>query len=1004
MIVTPTRNQLFVRTLAVRAFVLGLCFSLPSLGAAQSLPPGWATADVGTPVVQGAVTFDNGTFAVRGAGADIWGRSDEFMFVYQQLTGDGDIIARVSGLENTHAWAKAGVMIRESLAADSTYVLATASAAGGRAFQRRRVTGGASTHTTGGAGAAPVWLKLERRAATLTAYRSADGVTWTAMGTDVISMPETVHVGLAVTAHNVDAATAAVFSNVVVTPMAGPVPAAAPPTGWTSRDIGGPAIAGSTDYNAGSYTVRGGGSDIWADFDQFRYVYRQVTGDIDIVARVAAVENVDVWTKAGVMIRDALTANAAHASMFVTPGSGVRFHRRPSAGGLSQNTTAGTSLRAPYWVRLERRGTQITAFHSSSGTAWTQVGTMALSLPTVYVGLAVTSHNNSTAATALFDNVVVRTPGTNQAPTVSLTAPANNASFTAPASVMISATAADTDGTVAKVDFYNGTTLLGSDTTSPYAYTWSGVPVGTYTLRAVATDNGGATTTSAARTITVQTTTNQPPSVALTGPPDGNTYTAPATITMTATASDVDGTVAGVDFYAGTTPIGTDASSPYSMTWNSVPAGTYSITAVARDNSGASTTSAARTVFVASTLPPLPSGWTGADIGQPAVAGSARENAGTFTLEGAGNDIWDTSDQFQFAYRQFTGDIEIISRVVSLENTDEWAKAGVMIRQTLAANAVHASLVVTPGHGTNFYRRLTAGDVTQPGATGSAGAPFWVKLERRGTVVTAFQSSDGVAWTSVGTMTMSVATMYVGLAVTSHNPGTAATGVFDNVVVRTPAPVNQAPTVALTAPANGATFPAPGTVTINANASDTDGTVAKVEFYNGTTLLGADTTAPYSYTWSGVPTGTYTLKAIATDNGGAATTSATRTITVGTPPPVQHRAIFNASSNHATAVDRYVLNIYPSGANPDTATPVATRDLGKPSVVEWRVQCRREPDRARPLTRQLHRDRDGSGPWRLRQERSGGVHTVKEERGPRGTPRRAPFAVAHAALAPVFTR
>ena len=1303
MIVTPTRNQLFVRTLAVRAFVLGLCFSLPSLVAAQSLPPGWTTADVGTPVVQGAATFADGRFSVRGAGADIRGLSDEFMFVYQPLTRDGDIIARVEAVENTHVWAKAGVMIRASLAADSPHVFAAVSAASGRAFQRRDVAGGSSAHTTGGAGSAPVWLKIERRASTLKAYRSADRVTWTAMGTDVISMPETVYVGLAVTAHNVDVATEAVFSNVVVTPIADAVPNALP-IGWTARDIGNPQVAGSTQHNAGTYTVKGAGRDIWADFDEFQYAYRRVTGDIDIVARVTAVENVNAWTKAGVMIRDALTTNAAHASMFVTPGSGVAFQRRPTAGGLSQTTSAGT-MSAPYWVRLERRGAQIRAFHSGNGTAWTQVGTMPLSLPTVYIGLAVTSHNTSVAATALFDNVVVRTPGANQAPTVSLTAPANNASFTAPASVTISATAADTDGTVAKVDFYNGTTRLGSATTSPYAYTWSGVPVGTYTLRAVATDNGGATTTSAARTITVRTTTNQPPSVALTAPADGATYTAPATITMTATASDADGTVAGVDFFYGTTLVSTDSSSPYSVTWSNAPAGTYAITAVARDNGGVTTTSAPRSITVTGTTLPagwtgadigqpavagsarhsagtftlegagtdiwdtsdqfqyvyrqvtgdieissrvvslentweyakagvmiretlaanavhaslvvtpergtnfyrrltpgaatqpgptgpsgapywvklerrgtlvtasqssdgvtwtsvgtmtisvptlyvglavtsvdvaeaatgvfdnvvvrtpapvnqaptvaltapangatfpapgtvtmtatasdtdgtiasvsfyagttligtattspysvtwnnvaagsysltavardddgatktsaartitvtganrppttsltdpangasftapatvtmtatasdtdgtiasvtfyagttligsdttspynvtwnnvaagsysltavardnggvtttsaprsitvtgttLPAGWTGADIGQPAVAGSARHSAGTFTLEGAGTDIWDTSDQFQYVYRQVTGDIEISSRVVSLENTWEYAKAGVMIRETLAANAVHASLVVTPERGTNFYRRLTPGAATQPGPTGPSGAPYWVKLERRGTLVTASQSSDGVTWTSVGTMTISVPTLYVGLAVTSVDVAEAATGVFDNVVVRTPAPVNQAPTVAMTAPANGATFPAPGTVTINANASDTDGTVAKVEFYNGTTLLGADTTAPYSYTWSGVPVGTYTLKAIATDNSGAATTSATRTITVGTPPPVQHRAIFNASSNHATAVDRYVLNIYPSGANPDTATPVATRDLGKPSVV-----------------------------------------------------------------------
>ena len=105
------------------------------------------------------------------------------------------------------------------------------------------------------------------------------------------------------------------------------------------------------------------------------------------------------------------------------------------------------------------------------------------------------------------------------------------------------------------------------------------------------------------------------------------------------------------------------------------------------------------------------------------------------------------------------------------------------------------------------------------------------------------------------------------------------------------------------------------------------------QFFAGTTLIGTDTSSPYGVTWSNVAAGSYSLTAVAQDNAGATTTSAARHITVTTPLPRPYRAVFVASSNHNTAVDRYVLNIYPSGANPDTATPVATRDLGKPAVV-----------------------------------------------------------------------
>src|SRR5205085_1358365 len=123
---------------------------------------------------------------------------------------------------------------------------------------------------------------------------------------------------------------------------------------------------------------------------------------------------------------------------------------------------------------------------------------------------------------------------------------------------------------ISKVDFFAGSTLIGTDTTSPYSITWSNVAAGTYRLTAVATDDDGATTTSAARTITVSGAANQPPTASLTAPANGATFTAPATITVSANASDTDGTISKVDFFAGSTLIGTDTTSPYSITWSNV--------------------------------------------------------------------------------------------------------------------------------------------------------------------------------------------------------------------------------------------------------------------------------------------------------------------------------------------------------------------------------------------------------------------------------------------------
>ena len=126
---------------------------------------------------------------------------------------------------------------------------------------------------------------------------------------------------------------------------------------------------------------------------------------------------------------------------------------------------------------------------------------------------------------------------------------------------------------------------------------------GSYSLTAVATDNGGATRTSTAVAITVTTAPNQLPTVSITNPIAGQSFTAPASMTITAAASDYDGTITGVDFFVGATLLGSDSTSPYTAAWNNVPAGSYSLTAIARDNSGGSRTSTAVAVTVTATAP-----------------------------------------------------------------------------------------------------------------------------------------------------------------------------------------------------------------------------------------------------------------------------------------------------------------------------------------------------------------------------------------------------------------
>ena len=179
-------------------------------GGSSALPSPWADADVGSPAVAGAASYASGVFTVNGGGADIWGTSDQFNYVSQPLTGDGTIVARVTSQSDTNPWAKAGVMIKQSTTSGSPYALLAVTPGNGIAFQygfNASVSGGSYSFPNG-------WLKLTRSGSTITAYSSADGTTWTQVGTTTISLTAPVTIGLFTCAHNAGALGTATFDNV----------------------------------------------------------------------------------------------------------------------------------------------------------------------------------------------------------------------------------------------------------------------------------------------------------------------------------------------------------------------------------------------------------------------------------------------------------------------------------------------------------------------------------------------------------------------------------------------------------------------------------------------------------------------------------------------------------------------------------------------------------------------------------------------------------------------
>jgi regulation of enolase protein 1 (concanavalin A-like superfamily) len=371
--------------------------------------------------------------------------------------------------------------------------------------------------------------------------------------------------------------------------------------------------------------------------------------------------------------------------------------------------------------------------------------------------------------------------------------------------------------------------------------------------------------------------------------------------------------------------------------------------AVTSHNTGMRTTASLSDLAV--TGAGLPSAQASADIGAPAIAGSASFAAGAYTIRAGGRDIWDASDEFHYIYQPVTGNVEVIARVASLTAAHRWSKAGVMIRESLAPGSRHAMALTSAASGYAFQRRSETGAWSDHTDGGAGTAPGWVRLVRTAARVEAYRSVDGSHWVSMGSAAVNMAdTVYVGIAVTSHDVAVAATAVIDSLrITESAAAVNKPPSVILNGPTNGENFTAPATFTVSAAATDSDGTIAAVDFYANSSLITRDTSAPYSASVSSMAAGTYVWKAVASDDLGASTISESVTITVtgidtgtdagtgtdsgtdtgtGTPPL---GIAFTASADHATLVTKYVLEVYKSGATPGATSPVGISNLGKPA-------------------------------------------------------------------------
>jgi hypothetical protein len=226
-----------------------------------------------------------------------------------------------------------------------------------------------------------------------------------------------------------------------------------------------------------------------------------------------------------------------------------------------------------------------------------------------------------------------------------------------------------------------------------------------------------------------------------------------------------------------------------------------------------------------------------------------------------------------------------------------------MIRESLAAKSRQAMVDVEPVTSTGIefiWRTNTAGNSTSASATGLI-APYWIRLTRTNNTFQAYRSPDGSAWTLIGSaVTLSMSnSAYVGLAVCAHTTTTLGTAVFDSVAASFL--TNVPPVISWSAPTNNQVFIRSNSITLTATASDSDGSVSNVTFFNGPTPLGTVTTGyanRYSLIWSNVPAGGYSLTAVATDNSGVTNTSpAVIGISVVPPPPANLHVVSGPQGN-----------------------------------------------------------------------------------------------------------
>ena len=756
------------------ALVLRFCLTLVLLltcilSASAQLPAGWADQDIGAPSQPGSASFANGNWTVSGGGSDIWNSADNFHLAYESSTDNAVAIARVTSVQNTDPWAKAGVMFRDSTDPSATFAMVVATPGNGVNFQWRNSYAGQCGYSQVG-GAAPVWVKLVRSGNGFSAFYSTDGAAWLAIGaTQTIPMNNTPVAGLAVTAHNDAYLCTATFDNLSISNVPPPPP---PIFGvyrqlWPNLD--------STPGNTLDALTNTAWNPNWPDnpdpaytqvFTNFETEVNSGMNQYGQRLRTFVVPPVDGDYTFWISSDD---SSELFISTDETPANEVSIASVPGWTNSREWTKYPQQQSAPVTLSGGRRY-YLEALMQQGGGG----DNLALrwELPNFTFEEPLTA--TSAAGTKLVPYTGVDDfPGIFQQTTNLTVVEGQDATL----SVLVT-----NQSSVSYQWYLNNNPITDPSGLQPvYSLSNVSLAINNGQVYSCSVANGAGTAFSAPITLNVRPDTVPPTvfrtlNVGLT-----NLQVIYSKPVAAATATNLANYVFTNGLAVSSAVLSLDAQT-VTLTTEPLTYGSNYVVLISgvKDLASTPNTISPNTPAFFTALP-----YTPEDIGNPPVASvvTFATNAGV-NVTAVGTDIGGMSDQFTLCYQPKTGDFDIAVQLAGLSLSDVWAKAGLMARETLDPGSRFAAALATPAMAGCFLEWRDPA-FSQANLSGSFPANYpntWLRLKRSGNTFSALAGYDGQNWTQIGSVVIAMASqLYVGLAISSHSSSQSATAQFWNV-------------------------------------------------------------------------------------------------------------------------------------------------------------------------------------------------------------------------------